>query len=664
MLYGAAYYPEHRDENRWEHDLDKMQRAGVNCLRIGEFCWVLFEPSDGVYDFGWLERFNELAEKRGIRILLCPPLRTVPAWLVEQDRSILIEDKEGDRLEFGSRYCFCINHPLILEKGRQLARVMCEKFAGDTNIAGWHLDNEHGDEPDCHCPICTQKFKDWCKAKYGTTQKLNDAWGLVFWGLCLNSFDQVMTPRKSKTFHSPGHDLDWRRFRSESTINAVRMQAEVVREYIRAPQFITSNNQTFWNNRTDYYEMAKELDVTGANYYPSYGEAMRESAMGLANCRCYKPGATEFQIHELRCGAHMIPGLPGITPLPGEVEKLAMHSIANGARGLFYFRWRACPFGCEQHHGTVTGFDGQELAIYPEVQKVGLWIKDNLEHLEEAKLTSEIALMFDFPTRWVMETGVFWNGPGDMYMQQCKTLYAAISELGYNCDTINAEGDFSQYKVLVVPAVSAMSEEAAQRLCKFVEDGGTLVWHPFSAMKDSNTRIYPGRMQPEILEMFDVEINDCIPLTDDSPASFEYGGKSYEGRLFCDFAKGVASEDVKAEYDSNYYKGSPALIRKAHGKGSAWYLTTFAGKDFYRDWFASMLEECDIAQPEISGIAPELELCTQYAKDYKLLYIVNHSSREVVQEYGGRWNDIYNIESGSEAMSFAPNQCRVIKVDS
>jgi beta-galactosidase len=188
MYYGAAYYPEHREPERWEYDLQNMSDAGVNCLRVAEFAWVLLEPSDGTYDFSWLDKFKNMASAHGIQLLLCPPLRTLPAWLVEQDRGLLIEDDRGHILEFGSRYSFCINHPLLLQKGKALAVAMAEHYGNDSDIAGWHLDNEHGDEPDCHCPICRKNFQQWCEEKHKTIDALNEAWGLRFWGLNFQSF--------------------------------------------------------------------------------------------------------------------------------------------------------------------------------------------------------------------------------------------------------------------------------------------------------------------------------------------------------------------------------------------------------------------------------------------------------------------------------------------
>ena len=175
-----------------------------------------------------------MAADHGVRLLVCPPIRTVPPWLVERDPTILLVREDGVRLAYGSRYTFCINHPLLREKGAALAEAMAAHYAGEENVVGYHLDNEHGDEPDCHCTICRRKFQAWCKDRYGTIEALNEAWGTVFWGMEFDTFEQLPTPAVSKTHHNPGHLLAWRRFRSACTVEVVALQADAVRAQIQA----------------------------------------------------------------------------------------------------------------------------------------------------------------------------------------------------------------------------------------------------------------------------------------------------------------------------------------------------------------------------------------------------------------------------------------------
>jgi len=161
-----------------------------------------------------------------------------------------------------------------------LAGAMGRRYGGGMNIIGWHLDNEHGDEPDCHCPVCRAKFQQWCAEGYGTIGALNMAWGLAFWGLRFDASEQIPTPRVTKAFHGPGHLQAWHRFRSGSTIAAAQIQGDALRPDLGENQFITTNNQPSWPPRTDYYDMAQHLDVAGMNCYPQYGSGAMPLGIG------------------------------------------------------------------------------------------------------------------------------------------------------------------------------------------------------------------------------------------------------------------------------------------------------------------------------------------------------------------------------------------------
>ena len=83
MWFGVDYHPEHwvhpydgtpeEPESRWHRDVELMLRAGVNVVRMGEFCWGLYEPEEGQYDFAWMRRVMDLMNAAGIRVILGTP---------------------------------------------------------------------------------------------------------------------------------------------------------------------------------------------------------------------------------------------------------------------------------------------------------------------------------------------------------------------------------------------------------------------------------------------------------------------------------------------------------------------------------------------------------------------------------------------------------------
>jgi len=657
IAFGAAYYPEHRDFSKWEYDLDLMAKAGVNALRVGEFAWTRFEPADGKYDFGWMDDFAGKAHARGISLLMCPPLRTAPAWLVTKDRSILMTDSEGRPLEFGSRYTFCINHPLLRDKGLGLARQMARRYGGNPSILGWHLDNEYGDEPDCHCRICVAKWQKWLQKRYGTIEALNFAWGNVFWSLEYNRFDQVPTPRHTKAFHSPAHLLAWRRFRSDCTVEMVGLHAAALRDNgVTRP--VTTNNQSLWNPRTDYYDLAKHLDVCGTNYYPPYGPACRAGELGLATVRSYKQAP--FQVHELRCGPHGVPGLENNTPAPGEVARLTMHAVANGADGIFYFRWRTCPFGCEQTHGSITDYDGRPTRTYREVAVIGNRLKAIAPVLEGTTVSSDAAILYDFPTRWIMETGISWNGPKDLYIQRCKLMYEALRAQGINVDAIGRNQDFSRYRLLVVPFVSAMDDTLADKLAQFVHGGGTLLWHPLSGAKTVEASFYPARLHPTLGRLFGITIEDYATAPLDSTHTFTWNGQSFNTGGFFDLLH-LNDAAVHARFTSDWFADRPALTELRTGKGRALYLASLPPRPFYESFFPALLKECGI-QPLLNTLPPAaVEVAIRTAPNgRRLLFLLNTSAEPQTVSIPDPRRDIWNDETVQGSVILPPQGVRIL----
>ncbi|HAU37327.1 MAG TPA: hypothetical protein DCX07_06370 [Phycisphaerales bacterium] len=658
MFFGAAYYPEHRDPGRWTYDLDHMARASVNCLRVGEFAWDRFEPEDGRYDFAWMDRFLAEAWKRGIGLLLCPPLRTLPAWLVEKDPSVRIEREDGVVLEYGSRYSFCINHPLVLDRGAALADAMARHYGRCEGVRGWHLDNEHGDEPDCHCPLCRTGFQQFCRERYGEIEELNRAWGLDFWSLRFNRFEQVPTPRVSKAFHSPGHLLAWRRYRSQSTIRAMVRQIEAVNPHRGTGQFLTTNNQVLHNRRTDYFDMARHLNITGTNYYPPYGRNSRASSFGLANVRGYKAGQG-FQVHELRNGPHMIPGLADNTPGPGEVERLALHCVGNGATGLFFFRWRACPFGCEQHHGTITDYDGRPHRIYAEVQRVGARLKDLAGRLDATRVESRVGILFDFPTRWVMEVKSQWNGPTGLYVDTCRTVYAAIRKLAVNCDSVGRDQDWSRYKLLVVPGLATVDDALAGKIRRFVEAGGILVTHPLCGVKDDEARIYPDRIHPALRELLGIDVREYATFGEKETSPFTWNGRQWEGTLFCDLPELTGATAV-AQFSREPWAGVPAVTRTERGKGKAYHLATFPRAEFYEVFFRTLLDEAGIEPILPAGVPEAVEIVERRGDGERLVFLLNHTELPQTVRLPGAMKDIYRQERLEGEVELPPYGARIL----
>ena len=77
---GSYYYPEQWDSSQWERDLKKMSEMGIKFTHFAEFAWSMMEPEEGEYHFEWLDRAVSLAEKYGLKVIMCTPTPTPPVF--------------------------------------------------------------------------------------------------------------------------------------------------------------------------------------------------------------------------------------------------------------------------------------------------------------------------------------------------------------------------------------------------------------------------------------------------------------------------------------------------------------------------------------------------------------------------------------------------------
>jgi beta-galactosidase len=100
LLVGTDWYPEQWPESRRETDLQMMEAAHLQVVRLAEFAWSRMEPSEAQYDFAWLDRAIRLAEKHHMAIVLGTPTGGPPAWLTQKYPDTL-------RLECARRWVQC-----------------------------------------------------------------------------------------------------------------------------------------------------------------------------------------------------------------------------------------------------------------------------------------------------------------------------------------------------------------------------------------------------------------------------------------------------------------------------------------------------------------------------------------------------------------------------
>ena len=222
LWFGGDYNPEQWDEPVWAEDDALMRAAGVNTATVGVFSWALLEPTEGQYDFGWLDATLDRLAANQVRVILATPTSSPPPWFTLAYPDAMPVTRDGVRLTHGSRDTYCAAAPGYRAAARRIAAALAARYGQHPAVALWHVHNEYGTV--CWCEHAALAFRSWLQKRYGADTdglaQLNETWGTAFWGQCYSAWPQVQPPRATQWRGNPGQLLDFRRFWSDELLAA------------------------------------------------------------------------------------------------------------------------------------------------------------------------------------------------------------------------------------------------------------------------------------------------------------------------------------------------------------------------------------------------------------------------------------------------------------
>ena len=629
--FGVDYYPEHWPRERWATDARMMREMGIQIVRMAEFSWQKFEPRMGEFHFEDLDEAIAILAAEGIDVILGTPTAAPPAWIIERDPDIQPTDWHGQQRFFGGRHHDCQSNPMYREHVRRYVTAFAAHYADNPHVVGWQVDNElgnsHGDL--CYCPRCEEAFRLWLRVKYDNRiDNLNHAWGTAFWSQGYDDFDQVHAPKINAAWGpNPSRELDWKRFTSDLVCDFHKLQADILRA--AAPDKWITHNLMGFCSKPSYYDLGKQLDFASQDQYPGghfharhdeYRADFHAAELDFIRAVKQKP----FWIMEQQSG---ITGweVLGRTPQPGQIPLWAMQCVAHGADTIVFFRWRSCPMGTEQYWHGILPHSGRPGRYYREIRGLMEKYSPLLREIQGALPQAEVAILRSYDQEWAID--IQPHHPQHRYIDHLMTYYKALHRANVPVDFVSEDHDWSAYKVLIAPLQFLMSREHMMNLYDYVEKGGHLVLTWRSGVKDGANLCHTDGPVPALFELLTgctLEEYDCLRDVD---GLVRWDGTDYPCTLWCDVLTAGTASPV-AEYAHEFYAGTPAITRNAHGRGECWYVGTTMG-DALADRFIAEL--CAGA-----GVAPLLATphgveAVHRVKDGKrYLFLLNHN-REAQQ---------------------------------
>ncbi len=587
---GVAYYPEQWNRKFWEEDAKRMASAGIDLIRIMEFAWVILEKKEGFYDFSFFDEVIDIFSKYNIKVVLGTPTATIPFWLYQKDPNIMQVTYNGNRKEFGGRRSVCVNNPLFIEHSKKIVEEIAKHYGNNDNVVGWQLDNEIGHEGSdfCYCEECYKKWNEWLKNKYETIEKLNEIWGTNFWGTC---YDEFKIPVPKNTFGSlqnPTLLIDYSRFMSDSNINYLNTQQEIIKKYSNNNQWIATDIfMPSLSCSIDFEKLTKNHDFIGLNNYPVWGEQNEPLPYYFISLNfSYLKGIKDnkhFIVFEQMSG---IQGHSCIGYLP-PVDQLKLwtnKAICFGADKLFYFRYRTAKYGQEQLCHGMLNPDNDESGLFKELTEN---IKENriiFDRIANSKQKDSVScLIYDKDSvrlvRNQYQTKALYNKPID-YMQVGYELeftrwYAPFSLFNISTDVKSTENvKLEKYKIISLPLYILVDDNFAEKIKDWVFNGGTLILSWRAGLRDKNNIATDEKLPGKFSKIAGIEIENFESLNE-TKTFIKSGILKFKVEAWADIIKPISAKVLAKYIDKKKpYYNKPAITINNFGKGFVYYLGT------------------------------------------------------------------------------------------
>lgn len=639
ITLGTCYYPEHWKEELWEEDLTRMLENGIQTVRIAEFAWNKIEPREGEFDYSFFDRFLDLTDRMGMQVIFGTPTATPPAWLTTKYPEVLNARQDGVLYRHGARRHYNYNSPVYQELSRRIVEKAASHYAGRRSVIGWQIDNELNCElSEFYSESDTLAFREFLKKKYGTLDRLNEAWGTVFWNQTYTAWEEVYVPRTTCSDSTNPHEvLDYLRFISDSCCRFAKMQSDILRRYIKPGDFITTNG--LFGNLDNHRLREESLDFMTYDSYPNFAyclDAYREEdpvkdrkwSRNLAETRAVSP---VFGIMEQQSGANgWNTRMEAPTPEPGQLTLWTMQSIAHGADYVSYFRWRTATMGTEIYwHGILdySGRDNRRLAevhsVYEKLQKI--------RPVAGARYEARVGILKDYDNIFDSQLDV-WHSRVEKASQKALFEACQLTHTPFDycyLDHVKESEELAGYQVLFYPHATIMTEEKKALLEEYVRNGGTLVVGCRSGYKDERGQCVMDKLPGMLKEVTGTDIPEYTMI---SPAecgkvTVDWDGTTVEAAVFSDLLAPEEGAETVGVYTSNYYAGTPALIRHSYGKGQAYYF----GGAFTEKTAEVFLEKLGVIDPygEILQAPEGCEIAVREKDGARYLFVLNYGKASV-----------------------------------
>lgn len=571
LYVGTNYHP--HDDPRPEKiaaDIALMKDAGFNVVRMGHLAWDSYEPREGEMDFEWFDAVMDSMAAAGIKVILDIAVRPAPLWLHARYPSINVTDREGSNLYPNHRYMEDVGDPHFQDYALRFTDAMSRRYASHPALLAFGIDNEPGDGPISYSPEVRARFIDWLRDRYATVDSLNKAWAGQRWSRRIGDFSEVGLPASGAIDGAPERVLDFRRFVSDELNGFYAKMVETVNR--NAPGVLTNTNAWYYSP-LKYFDYAPQvysgmMTRNGCGFYPG---GSLTTPWGVMNALF---GISRIQFES--DNPFWCSEFTTMTATPGSIRRSAYATLMYGNTMVCGWTWQSMHGGEEQYLQGMLDWDGTPNRKLDEYRRIAREFK-KIEGYFPYRNRAKVALAYAFDSQMASQS------LPETHERQVQSAWDPFFHRNIDVRIIDPRlSPMVDYNVIIVPGMTLVDEVIADKLRRYVADGGTLVMTAGSALVDITGKLPVDGNPVYLQDLFGVRMGGF----EESAALNELSRTGASGNeVVLDWGDGVAmkleSERVDLIYpataevvakftgfDCDY----PAVTVNTYGKGRAVYV--------------------------------------------------------------------------------------------
>jgi beta-galactosidase len=318
----------------------------------------------------------------------------------------------------------------------------------------------------------------------------------------------------------------------------------------------------------DHFAAARALDIAGIDIYHPSQDVLTGTEIAFGGDMARSLKGTNYLVIETQAQA-----FPHWTPFPGQLRLQAFSHLASGANMVSYWHWHSIHNSFETYWKGLLSHDFASNYVYEEAKTIGSDFQRLSPRLVNLKKTNRVAVLVSNEALTALE---WFRLPGRQknYNDVVRLVYDALYRQNIACDFVfPASENFEDYDLLVVPALYSAPDSLLERLNRYVENGGHIVYTFKSGFTDDTVQVrttpQPGIIREACGIQYSVFVEPHGVTLKDDP--FQVGVENNTLDTWMELVTPEGAQ-VLAWYDHPHWGQYAAVTQNHFGKGWAMYI--------------------------------------------------------------------------------------------